>query len=432
MGWLSNWAYRRKITIDNTNIDSDLTHFPVPVPLGTSVGMSDQDVTDIFTEVGDDYSKIAVTMADGETQLYVEVEQWDATNNKGLLWVSRDTWSVLSGSDTEIYLYFDSEALDNTTYVGIPGNQTEVWNSIFESVYTYAQDPSGGTGSIKDSTSNANHLSPQTSMASGDLIDGLIGKGIRLDGSDDWLKGGGTTENFDSPYSVLCLFNLKTAIDSNQSNKVLFGKEDSSKGFSLLWTNDGGKLRWLTNNGNIQTAKNSWTADTWYCLQAVQRTNSDAEIWVDLTSEAFGNNGYSGYQNIAVEQGHREANPGGYLHIVYCHLRYVKDELSDAWRKADHHALTDNLLTWGATEQAATYKVAGVVKQDGNPVERTVRAYKRASGELLGETTSLTDGRFEIELFSQDEVYAVALDDTSDADDFNALIFDRIVPVSVD
>src|SRR6056297_3291 len=152
MGWLSNWAYRRKITIDNTNIDSDLTHFPVPVPLGTSVGMSDQDVTDIFTEVGDDYSKIAVTMADGETQLYVEVEQWDATNNKGLLWVSRDTWSVLSGSDTEIYLYFDSEALDNTTYVGIPGNQTEVWNSIFESVYTYAQDPSGGTGSIKDST----------------------------------------------------------------------------------------------------------------------------------------------------------------------------------------------------------------------------------------------------------------------------------------
>jgi hypothetical protein len=39
---------RIKITIDNTNIDSDLTHFPVPIVFGASVGQSDQDVSDIF------------------------------------------------------------------------------------------------------------------------------------------------------------------------------------------------------------------------------------------------------------------------------------------------------------------------------------------------------------------------------------------------
>jgi len=61
MAWLSTWAKRRKITVDNTNIDSDLTHFPVPIVLGTSVGQSSQDVSDIFDEldlqdVNDDFT----------------------------------------------------------------------------------------------------------------------------------------------------------------------------------------------------------------------------------------------------------------------------------------------------------------------------------------------------------------------------------------
>jgi hypothetical protein len=59
-----------------------------------------------------------------------------------------------------------------------------------------------------------------------------------------------------------------------------------------------------------------------------------------------------------------------------------------------------------------------------------VRAYNRSTGALSGETTSAADGSFEILLGSDSEVYAVALDD-SDGTDYNALIYDRIIPVVV-
>src|SRR6056297_3563809 len=188
MSWLSGWAKRRKITIDNTNIDSDLTHFPVPVPLGTAVGQSDQDVSDIFDELGSESLKIAVTKSDGTTQIYAEVEQWDEASEKALLWVSKSDLTLTAASTTELYLYYDSTKADNTTYIGTSGNRTEVWDSDFVAVYTLAQDPTGGTGCILDSTGNGHHGTPQGSMTSGDLVDGLIGLALELDGNDDYIE----------------------------------------------------------------------------------------------------------------------------------------------------------------------------------------------------------------------------------------------------
>jgi hypothetical protein len=113
---LVDYKYYKEITIDSSKIDENLTHFPLPIPLSSGT------CSDIFDEVGSDYLKIAVTTDDGETQLYCEVEQWDAVNEKALLWVSRSDWTISSTSDTEIYIYYDSTASDNTTYVGQAGD----------------------------------------------------------------------------------------------------------------------------------------------------------------------------------------------------------------------------------------------------------------------------------------------------------------------
>ena len=48
MAWLGNWKFRRKVTVSNTNIDSNLTHFPLLLTLGTSVGTGNTDVSSIF------------------------------------------------------------------------------------------------------------------------------------------------------------------------------------------------------------------------------------------------------------------------------------------------------------------------------------------------------------------------------------------------
>ena len=120
--WLPGWAYRVKITLDATQIDSDLVWFPVLVHLSASCGQSSQDLTHIFDELGTESLKLAITKYDGLTELYVEVEKWDAANEEAWLWVSRDGWWIDSKWDTEFYLYYDKDHSDNSTYVGIPGS----------------------------------------------------------------------------------------------------------------------------------------------------------------------------------------------------------------------------------------------------------------------------------------------------------------------
>lgn len=73
-------------------------------------------------------------------------------------------------------------------------------------------------------------------------------------------------------------------------------------------------------------------------------------------------------------------------------------------------------------------KVEGTVTENDEGVSRTVRAYLRGTGELAGETESDSNGAFSIGGLKTEEHYVVALDDISDDTDYNALIYDRIVP----
>lgn len=74
--------------------------------------------------------------------------------------------------------------------------------------------------------------------------------------------------------------------------------------------------------------------------------------------------------------------------------------------------------------------VSGTVQQAGSPAARVVRAYRRFDGKLLGEATSdPTTGAFEIDcLGCAGPVYVLAIDDLTNAPDYNAEIFDLITP----
>ena len=75
------------------------------------------------------------------------------------------------------------------------------------------------------------------------------------------------------------------------------------------------------------------------------------------------------------------------------------------------------------------YYITGTVEEDGVFVERTVRLYKRSTGELVDEGISdSVDGGFSLITPDQTEHYVVALDDISDVTDYNALIYDRVIP----
>jgi len=109
--------HRHRINIDVTKIGRTAlcSNFPILLYLSSASGINDDNVTSIFSALGANSRKIAVTTNDGTTQCYVEVEQWDNTNNRGWLWVKVPT---LSNTDnTRLYFYYNASRPDNTAYV---------------------------------------------------------------------------------------------------------------------------------------------------------------------------------------------------------------------------------------------------------------------------------------------------------------------------
>jgi hypothetical protein len=80
---------------------------------------------------------------------------------------------------------------------------------------------------------------------------------------------------------------------------------------------------------------------------------------------------------------------------------------------------------------APTYTFAGTVTEESTPVVRTVRAYDRDSGELVGETTSSgAGGSYSLETTSSGTQYLVCLDDLAGTS-YNLLGYDLVIPTTV-
>ena len=66
-----------------------------------------------------------------------------------------------------------------------------------------------------------------------------------------------------------------------------------------------------------------------------------------------------------------------------------------------------------------------------SPVERTVRSYRRDTGAFLNETTSSgVGGHFYLETSYSGAQYVVCVDDDTGLD-YNALIYDSIMPTTI-
>lgn len=139
--WLSGWDKRIEIDIDYTNkIGASVTWFPIAIIIESGLaGVGNKDVSSIFDELttNDNRKKIAITKADGTTQLYCEIEQWDDAGENAALHISRDGWTI--DADTSVFIYYDSAQGDNTTYVADSGSRNlGYYNGLPISVARYS------------------------------------------------------------------------------------------------------------------------------------------------------------------------------------------------------------------------------------------------------------------------------------------------------
>jgi len=354
MAWLGTWKYRRKITVDNTNVDSDLPHFPVPIVLGDSVGQSSQDLSSIFDELTSDANrfKIAITKDDGTTQIYGDIETWDDANEKAVIHVAKSDLGITTATVTELYIYYDSAQSDNTTYISDSGGTAaqSVWDDNFVAVYHMAQDPAGGADCMLDSTDNL-HITPSGTMLTADLVDGEIGKAIDFDGTDDGMTG-----THDALYNIkyvtlevtsynrtLGLFAGGVAkgdiFGGNNGYEYKIDFHDGNANFKRSGygaTEESGNVAITQNDWQNWTGVNDGTNIMLYKDGVLRQSGTDSITTLPATTKDFkmgenlaGNYSYDGlFQEVRISDIARSA----------------------PWIKATNYALTDNLLTFGSEE----------------------------------------------------------------------------------
>jgi hypothetical protein len=162
--YVTGYAKRKKITVDHTNVDSDLTDFPLLVKI-----TDDAEIGAVAHATG---QNIRFTSSDGITLLKYERESFSVTGGEatGIFWVKVPT---ISGSaNTDIYIYYDNSS-------AVDGEDAEnVWVDFRQ--VNHLQE--SASGPFLDSTSNN-----VDGTASGGLtsVAGTIGNAIDLDGTND-------------------------------------------------------------------------------------------------------------------------------------------------------------------------------------------------------------------------------------------------------
>lgn len=150
MAWLSGYAKRRKVTVQQAYLDSDLTNFPLYVKLADNA-----DVKDALSTGYD----VRFTQSDGETLLKYERESWSGGGGGN---VTADFWVKVpslasTGDATEIYLYWgkagDSDGQDAANvWDAYYGGVWHLNNNAANTVVTESKN--GHTSTASTNTSN--------------------------------------------------------------------------------------------------------------------------------------------------------------------------------------------------------------------------------------------------------------------------------------
>jgi len=405
-------------------ISSDLTHFPVKLYLNTSTH------PEFFNEMSyTDRLKLQGVADNLPEELSIEIEEF--TNENAVLHLSSPSWVLSSGVDNIFRIYYSSLMSNNTAYVGDTGTSPaqNVWDSHFVGVYHMAQDPSGGTGCILDSTSSGNDGTPSGSMTSEDLVDGDYGKALDFDGVDDYIDlGDSLGASLSTTYTLEALAKTSTITEDNSictyrsttdSNPILFQLDHNNADFRLLVRDDAGNIAVASQASAILT-------DTYYNFAGTRNGNT-INTYLDGSAGTPDTDSFGAItQNSCIIGG---LTPGDVVQLSTVFKGQIGEvRISSIVRSADWIAATYKSLTNNLVLYDESYTCAGTTAIDGATTSGIwVRLYKRDDGSFIGATISSgTEGTFSIDTPYNDYHYVIALMPTNSG--INGLIYDWLRP----
>jgi len=161
------WGYRIKITIDSSNVTSDLNNFPYLISIPSNAGLAANARADGYD--------LVFTEDDEVTKLDHEVEKYVTGTGELVAWVRIPFLS--STVDTDIYLYYGNPSATDQS------NAAGVWDANYAGVWHLSET----TGNHADSTSN-----PVDAVPEGDVDQNVTGK---IAGADGFYDGSPTDDD---------------------------------------------------------------------------------------------------------------------------------------------------------------------------------------------------------------------------------------------
>ncbi|MDO8469698.1 MAG: DUF2341 domain-containing protein [bacterium] len=259
----SSWSYRATVTIDKTKVSGTaaLADFPVLVAATTTAWKHTSFSGHVGIASGTD---ILFTSSDGTTKLSHEIEKYSSSTGELVAWVKVP--SLATSTDTVLYLYYgNASAADQSSSTG-------VWDTNYKGVWHLKDNPAGTAPQLRDSTSNAHHLTTVGSMVSGDQLSAKMNGGVNFDGSND--RGDSSASTLDMNTSVTVTAWLKADTLAGGVHKKVFIHGDRFDTpyieYSTTVSNNNKVLLSLSIAGTLNNHEGNTTLSTatWYYFGA--------------------------------------------------------------------------------------------------------------------------------------------------------------------
>ncbi|MBU0497641.1 MAG: DUF2341 domain-containing protein [Candidatus Thermoplasmatota archaeon] len=264
MWWNSSWKYRKKLTINSSQVSGDLTNFPI------LVNITDSNLSSKAQSDGDD---IVFTNSSG-IKLNHELELFNGTTGELVAWVN--VTSLSGSTDTEIYMYYGNSTCSSQE------NVYDTWNSGYVGVWHLSETPTVDSYAY-DSTSNDNNGTFEVSMNSTDQVDGQMDGSLDFDGGDDYVQiNDGSFFSIDN--FTLSLWAYR-ATDSGTYEMLLDNRDANDNGWRfLIWDDD--KLAVSYNTIDVKSTTNISTTQWYYLVATADGTT--IKIYINGTQNNSG------------------------------------------------------------------------------------------------------------------------------------------------
>jgi len=296
--WLSGWSYKRRITIQHEQVDSDLTDFPLSVSFS-----GDEDLGSRVSNTTYGYD-IRFTTADGLTLLPYERESFSVASGKTTanFWVKVPI--ISSSTDTIIYMYYGnaSQASTDWTQTGTPTKAKSVWGTDYMGVW-HLNNPANPVDSSLSLNNGTNVGTTATT--------GKLGGAALFNGTSAYIY---TANTYLNPNNFTVSAWFKTS--STSSGKIV-GLEQNQSGTTspfadrhIAVLNGTVNYYWLSGQPKNINSASGYNDSNWHYATATMSANT-GKLYVDGVYQGQATGGTYTY-NLFWRMGSYKLPSGGF------------------------------------------------------------------------------------------------------------------------